>query len=42
MVVNLGVAPSLVDGSLPHVAAWWKELSSLPAWAEANAKVPKH
>ncbi|KAL7409778.1 glutathione S-transferase [Mrakia frigida] len=38
MVADLGCAPGLVDGSLPHVAAWWKELTGLPAWARANNK----
>lgn len=38
MVADLGAAPGLLDGSLPHVAAWWKEISGLEAWARANNK----
>ncbi|KAL7409601.1 glutathione S-transferase [Mrakia frigida] len=38
MAVELGAAPGLVDGSLPHVCAWWKQLTELPAWARANNK----
>ncbi|RSH92431.1 hypothetical protein EHS25_008846 [Saitozyma podzolica] len=32
-----GAAPGLIDGSLPNVARWWKEISSLPAWSAAKA-----
>ncbi|BEI82549.1 hypothetical protein CcaverHIS002_0304170 [Cutaneotrichosporon cavernicola] len=34
IVAQLGVVPSLTDGSLPHVKAWWDTISSLPAWKE--------
>ncbi|KAL1406991.1 hypothetical protein Q8F55_006404 [Vanrija albida] len=36
MAVDLGKAPGLVDGSLPNVTRWWKELTELPAWEKAN------
>ncbi|GMK56921.1 hypothetical protein CspeluHIS016_0307610 [Cutaneotrichosporon spelunceum] len=34
IVAQLGVVPSLTDGSLPHVQAWWRTISQLPAWKE--------
>ncbi|KLT42857.1 putative glutathione S-transferase [Cutaneotrichosporon oleaginosum] len=34
IVAQLGVVPSLTDGSLPHVKAWWETISNLPAWKE--------
>ncbi|WOO84784.1 Glutathione S-transferase [Vanrija pseudolonga] len=36
MAVDLGRAPGLVDGSLPNVTRWWKEITALPAWEKAN------
>lgn len=39
MAVDLGSAPGLVDGSLPNVARWWKEISELESWKKANANV---
>jgi glutathione S-transferase len=38
MVDDLGVAPQLTDtAGHPNLARWWKEISSLPAWAAVQA-----
>lgn len=30
--------PSLTDGSLPHVKAWWEALTNLPSWKAYEEK----
>lgn len=42
MASELGGAPQLTnEREFPNLARWWKEISTLPAWAKANDKIPK-
>lgn len=39
LIVQIGAAPQLTDtAGHPNLARWWKEITSLPAWAKVNAK----